>query len=232
MNTMKGSFYILFQNFKKHNIIFWSILFLIVLLSFFLDAFFGQYISFAITISIPVYIFYSSMAAKLLNRTLPYFLKLGLSRQQYMVNVGLFFISWSLVGALIIASAQNIITYVSTLLNIKNNIIIIHPLLIFDNTYSFLQTAAFDSVLLLFCLNSGLLLNVTFYRLGILGGYSLIGLLALVPILMVVFEWFTPLFELLANSSLSAILGSIFILSILLYLVISTSMRKVSVNPV
>lgn len=73
MNTMKGSFYILFQNFKKHNIIFWSILFLIVLLSFFLDAFFGQYISFAITISIPVYIFYSSMAAKLLNRTLPYF---------------------------------------------------------------------------------------------------------------------------------------------------------------
>lgn len=231
MNTMKGSFYILFQNYKKHNIIFWSILFSIVLLSFFLDVFFGQYISFAITISIPVYIFYSSMAAKLLNRTLPYFLKLGLSRQQYMVNVGLFFISWSLVGALIIASAQKIITYVSTLLNIKN-IIIIHPILIFDHTYSFLQTAAMDTVLLLFCLCSGLLLNVTFYRLGILGGYSLIGLLALVPILMVIFEWYTRLFELLVNLSISAILGSIFIFSILLYLVISTSMRKVSVNPV
>ena len=171
------------------------------------------------------------MATKLLNRTLPYFLKLGLSRQQYMINVGLFYISWSLVGVLIIASAKKINTYVSTLLNIKN-IIIIHPILIFDNTYSFLQTAALDTVLLLFCLCSGLLLNVTFYRLGILGGYSLIGLLALVPILMVIFEWYTPLFEIIANSSKMAIIGSIFIFSILLYLVISTSMRKVSVNPV
>lgn len=73
MNTMKGSFYILFQSYKKQNIIFWSILFSIVLLSFFLDAFFGQYVSFALTISIPVYIFYSTMATKLLNKTLPYF---------------------------------------------------------------------------------------------------------------------------------------------------------------
>lgn len=40
MNTVKGSFYVLFQSYKKKNIIFWSILFSIVLLSFFLDTFF------------------------------------------------------------------------------------------------------------------------------------------------------------------------------------------------
>ncbi|MET4559054.1 hypothetical protein ABIA69_000197 [Lysinibacillus parviboronicapiens] len=44
MNTVKGSFYVLFQSYKKKNIIFWSILFSIVLLSFFLDTFFGKYI--------------------------------------------------------------------------------------------------------------------------------------------------------------------------------------------
>lgn len=231
MNTMSGSFYILFQSYKKQNIIFWSILFSIVLLSFFLDAFFGQYVSFAITISIPVYIFYSTMATKLLNKTLPYFLKLGLSRQQYMLYVGLFFISWSLIGAFIIASAHQIISYVSTLFNIKD-IMIIHPILFFDITHSFLQTVVLDTVLLLFCLSSGLLLNVVFYRLGILGGYTLIGLLTLIPILMVIFEWYSPLYELLAHSSILGILGSLLIFSILLYLVITASMRKISVNPV
>ena len=231
MNTMKGSFYILFQSYKKHNIVFWSILFSIVLLSFFLDAFFGQYISFAITISIPVYIFYSSMATKILNRTLPYFLKLGLSRQQYMLHVGLFFISWSLAGALIIASSHKMISYVSSLLNVKD-IIIIHPILFFNSSHSFLQTVAMDTILLFFCLCSGLLLNVVFYRLGILGGYSLIGLFALVPIVMVIFEWYSPLFEFLAHSSIIVIFGSVLIFSVFLYLLITASMRRVSVNPV
>ncbi|WP_155590357.1 hypothetical protein [Lysinibacillus cavernae] len=231
MNTIKGSFYILFQSYKKQNIIFWSILFSIVLLSFFLDTFFGQYISFAITISIPVYIFYSLMAAKLLNRTLPYFLKLGVSRQQYLLNVGLFFISASLVGALIIASAHKIIVYISNLLNVKD-IIIIHPILFFNNAHSFLQTVAMDTVLLLFCLSSGLLLNVVFYRLGILGGYSFIGLLVLIPIIMVIFQWYSPLFNLFANSSIFAILGCILVFSVLLYLVITAFLRKISVSPV
>lgn len=148
-----------------------------------------------------------------------------------MLYVGLFFISCSLIGAFIIACAHQIISYVSTLFNIKD-IMIIHPILFFDITHSFLQTVALDTVILLFCLSSGLLLNVVFYRLGILGGYSLIGLLALIPILMVIFEWYSPLYELLAHSSILGILGSLLIFSILLYLVITASMRKISVNPV
>ncbi|WP_341302027.1 hypothetical protein MHB44_06415 [Lysinibacillus sp. FSL H8-0500] len=230
MSTVKGSFYVLFQSYKKHNIIFWSILFSIILLSFFLDAFFGQYVSFAMTISIPVYIFYSSMAAKFLTKTLPYFLKLGLSRQQYMLNIGLFFISWSLMGAFVIACVHQIVVYVSSLYSIKD-IIIIHPTLFFDVSPSFLQMMALDTVLLLFCLSSGLLLNVVFYRLGIVGGYSFLGLLALIPIVMIIFDWYSPLFNFLSKSSAAVLIGGLLIWSIILYLTITASMRKVSVNP-
>ncbi|KOY82802.1 hypothetical protein I6G82_12645 [Lysinibacillus macroides] len=230
MTTLKGSFYILFQSYKKQNIIFWSILFSIILLSFFLDTFFGQFVSFAITISIPVYIFYSSMAAKFLNKTLPYFLKLGISRQQYMVNIGLFFISWSVLGALIIACTHKTVSSISNLLSVKD-IIIIHPALLFDTSPSFLQMMALDTVLLLFCLSSGLLLNVVFYRLGILGGYSFLGLLTLIPIVTIIFEWYSPLFDFLTASSIAALMGALLLFSILLYLVITASMRKVSINP-
>ncbi|MEX3744352.1 hypothetical protein [Lysinibacillus xylanilyticus] len=224
MNTVKGSFYVLFQSYKKQIMTFWCILFSIVLFSLFLDNFFGEKTFIAISVSIPVYIFYGIMAAKLLNKTLPYFLKLGLSRLQYMFNVGLFFISWSLIGAFIIACTQKIIPYGS-------NLFIIHPILLIDNSPSFLQTMALDTVLLLFFLTSGLLLNVVFYRLGILGGYSFIGLLCLIPILTIIFKWYSSLIDLLSNLSTFTLLSSLLIFSAFLYSIITMAIRNVSVNP-
>jgi len=225
MNTVKGSLYVLFQSYKKQIITFWCILFSIALLSFFLDTFFDLYIyNFYIMISIPVYIFSSIMAAKLLNKTLSYFLRLGLSRLQFMFNVGLFFICWSLVCAFIIGCTQKILTNVS-------NIFIIHPILLFNNSPSFLQTMALDTVLLLFFLTSGLLLNIVFYRLGTLGGYSFIGLLVLIPIVTIIFRWYTPLFDLLSNISSFALLSGLLVFSMLLYSIITMAIRNTSVNP-
>lgn len=230
MNVLKGSFYVFFQSYKKQNIIFWCILFSIVFLSFFLDSFFGKYISFAITISIPVYIFYSTMASKILNRTMPYFLKLGLNRLQYVLHLGLFFLAWSIAGAFIIACTHKIISVFSQLLDVKD-IIIIHPILLFDTAQPFMQLVALDFVLLLFCLISGLLLNVVFYRLGTIGGYSFIGILALIPLVMVIFELYTPLFEVLSKASVFAILSGFLLMSALIYSGITGALRKASAIP-
>lgn len=230
MNVLKGSLYVFFQSYKKQNIIFWIILFSIVFLSFFLDSFFGKYISFAITISIPVYIFYSIMSSKILNRTMPYFLKLGLSRIQYVFHIGLFFLTWSIVGAVIIACTHKIIALFSNLLDVKD-FIIIHPILLFDTAQPFMLTVAFDFVFLLFSLISGLLLNVVFYRFGTIGGYSFIGALALIPIFFIIFQWYTPLFEMLSKASIIAILSGLLLVIILLYSVITSALRKASAIP-
>ncbi|MFF2176832.1 hypothetical protein ACFVT8_10285 [Lysinibacillus sp. NPDC058147] len=224
MNTIQGSFYVLIQSYKKRIITFWCILFSIILFTVFLDNFFGQNMFIALSVSIPVYIFYGNMAAKLLNKTLPYFLKLGLSRLQYMFNVGLFFICWSLVGAFIIASAHKIMTYIS-------NIFIIHPILLINNSPSFLQMMTLDTVILLFFLTAGLLLNVVFYRLGTIGGYSFIGLLGLIPIVTIIFKWYSSLFDLLSNISTFTLLSSLFVFSVLLYSIITMAIRNASVNP-
>lgn len=230
MNVLKGSFYVFFQSYKKENIIFWCILFSIAFLSFFLDSFFGKYISFAITISIPVYIFYSIMASRILNRTMPYFLKLGLSRIQYVLHLGLFSLAWSIAGAFIIACTHQISKFLSKLLDVKE-IFIIHPILLIDTAHPFMLTLALDFVLLLFCLISGLLLNVVFYRLGTIGGYSFIGILILIPIVIVIFEWYIPLWEVLSEASIIAILGGLLIIIALIYSVITGALRKASAIP-
>lgn len=225
MNTVKGSLYVLFQSYKKQIITFWCILFSIVLFSLCIDAFFELHIySFSIMISIPVYIFSCVMAAKLLNKTLSYFLRLGLCRLQFMLNVGLFFICWSLVGAFTIGCTQKIITSVS-------KIYIIHPILLFNNSPSFFQTMALDTVLLIFFLTAGLLLNVVFYRLGTIGGYSFVGLLGLTTIITIIFKWYSSLFDLLSNISSFALLSGLFVFSAFLYSILTMAMRNASVNP-
>jgi len=230
MKIVYGSLYVLFQSYKKSNIIFWCIVFSIVILSFFIDTFFGQYVSFAMTISIPVYIFYSVKGAKFLNNTLPYFLKLGLSRMQYVWNIGLFFIIWSLAGAFIIACTHKIIALLSNLFDYKN-MIIIHPLLFFSNSDSFFLTMTMDTVILLLCLISSLLLNVVFYRFGTLGGYSFIGILALIPIMMVIFEWYPPLFELLSKVSALTVIATLLAVIAFIFIVISRALRNASAIP-
>ncbi|MFB7155444.1 hypothetical protein [Lysinibacillus sp. NPDC056232] len=169
------------------------------------------------------------MATKLLNITLPYFLKLGLSRMQYTFNIGIFFILWSLTGAFIITCTHKIAAYFSNLLNVKD-IYTLHPIFLFDHSPSFLQMMALDTALLLFLLISGLLLNVVFYRLGTIGGYSFIGLLGLIPIVTIIFKWYSPLFDLLSNISSITLLSGLLVFSALLYSIITMAIRNASVN--
>lgn len=231
MNTFKGSLYIFFQSYKKQNIVFWIILLSIILFSFLIDATFGDNVQLFLTISIPVYIFFSILGSKVLNKTMPYFLKLGLSRNQYATHVGLFFVALSLVGAFLIACIQKGIFYLSDTLTL-HDLIIFHPVYFFDKTQPFLLTFAIDFAILLFSLTSGLLINVFFYRLGIIGGYSFIGILILVPIVGITLNWYEPLFTFLSDITFITMCGSILFITILLYTTITASLRNASAIPV
>ncbi|MEK4229037.1 hypothetical protein [Solibacillus sp. FSL H8-0538] len=230
MNIVKGSFYVLFLSYKKQNIIFWSIITSIVLLSFFLNHAFSENIHFLLSISIPVYIFYSIMASKLINKTMPYFLKLGVNRVQYIAIIGLFFVTWSIVGALIIGLFHEGITLLSSSLNIKNAILI-HPILLFNVEHPFMQTFLLDAVLLINALMFGLFINMMFYRFGTIGGYSYIGCLVFVPIATVIFDLYESLLTVFNDLTFISFITFLILISIIFYVLIASSLRKVPAIP-
>lgn len=229
MNTFKGSLYIFFQSYKKQNLIFWIILLSIVLFSIFIDSTFGENVKLFLTVSIPVYIFFSIMSSKLLNKTMPYFLKLGLSRNQYALHVGLFFIAWSFIGALFIACIHKGILFFNTFT--LHDLIIFHPVYFIEPSLPFFSTLAFDFALLLFSLATGLFINVIFYRLGVIGGYSLIGLLTLIPIVTITFKWYEQLFQFLSDVTFISLCSSILFISIIVYATVTASLRNASAIP-
>ena len=165
-----------------------------------------------------------------------------LARQKTMIFIILSFFAvlfWAFLSAIIrvfllihVAKTpiEEISKFLSKLLDVKE-IFIIHPILLIDTAHPFMLTLALDFVLLLFCLISGLLLNVVFYRLGTIGGFSFIGILALIPIMIVIFEWYIPLWEVLSEASIIAILGGLLIIIALIYSVIIGALRKASAIP-
>lgn len=230
MNVLKGTFYILFLSYKKQNLTFWIILTTIVAVSFILNSIFNNYVYFFLTISIPVYIFYSIVASKFLYKTMPYFLKLGMNRMQYILIIGLFFVLWSIFGAFLIGCFHEGILLVSNQLETQN-IQLIHPILLFTTNPSFWQTFVLDIVLLLNGLMLGLLLNTIFYRLGTVGGYSFIGTLVLVPIVVTIFDWYESLLNTFHQITFMVAVVSFIVIGVMLYVIIIGGLRKVSTNP-
>ena len=230
MNVVKGSFYVFYQSYKKQNIIFWTILLSIVLFSFFLLLTLVKDTFMALVVSIPVYVFFVVMGSKWLTSTFSYFIRFGMSRLQYVGMTGLFFIAWSLVTALISAILHQGIFFFKGELAIEE-FMIFHPAYFFDSTLAFSTVFLFDFVILLFCLTSGLLMNYLFFRFGLVGGYSFIGIMAFIPLLAIALKWYEPVFRFVGDQSFWSICGVIALISIALYGVIAFSIKKLSAIP-
>ncbi|MGN1402007.1 MAG: hypothetical protein ACI4XL_10935 [Bacillus sp. (in: firmicutes)] len=218
MNTLRGSFYVLFLSYRKQAYIFWTILFAIWAASFGLVAFFSQSVQvyFILTVSGPVYVFYGIMASKLLDRTFRYFLNLGVSRLQYLLHIGLFFIAWSIIGAFMIGCLQQVTFYLVEQMGIEG-LRLLHPVLLYDLEQPFLLTFVLDVCLLLSSLVFGLFTNMLFYRYGVAGGYSFMGFLIFLPIVIIILDWHPSILEMVLDMTFVVMIVSICLFSIFIY---------------
>ncbi|HWL24585.1 MAG TPA: hypothetical protein VNR38_12695 [Ureibacillus sp.] len=227
MNLVKGSFYVFFQTYKKQNVIFWSVLLAIVLFSFFVVLTLVQDTFFMIILSVPIYIFFVTMGSKWLTSTFSYFMKFGLTRLQYVGVTGLFFLCWSLVTALFSTGLHQGIFFLNRVLELEQ-FMIFHPLYFINPTIAFHFMFLFDFVLLFLCLLCGLLLNYIFFKFGLVGGYSFIGLMVFIPILAIALKWYIPLFDVVGEITIVSFCGVIALVSIVLYTFIAFCLRKLS----
>lgn len=230
MNLIKGSFYVFYQSYKRQNLIFWTILLAIVLFSFFIVLTLVDGFTVYLMVSIPVYVFFTIMGSKWLTNTFSYFIRFGVSRIQYAGTTGLFFIAWSLVTAIITATLHQGIFFINKALEI-DYFMIFHPMLFIDSTLPFHLVFLFDFVILFFFLVSGLLLNYVFFQFGMVGGYTFIGVAAFIPLLGVTLKWYEPVFRFIGDQSFWSLCSVIGLIGVLVYAVVTISLKKMSAIP-
>ena len=227
MNMLKGSLFVFVQSYKRQMLWFWAILVAIMLLAYIAIEVFQSNVRIILSISIPIYIFTWIIGSKFLTNTFNYYLRFGMSRGRYMLILGLLFFLISLFNAMLSGLLHELFSVlVGDMLN--NQIIVIHPLYVFDSTLPFQFIVLTDFFILLLCIVSGLLTNYMFYRFGIAGGYSLTGIIVLALIVAVPLEWYGELYDWLLQTSLVMFCGGIAIISVLLYSLLAMGVRKLS----
>lgn len=228
MKQLIGSLYLLILSYKRDFYIFWFINTLIVTVLLLVASIFKQDMRLVLTISVPVYVFMIIISSKILNRTLPFFLKLGVNRLHYTLYIGLFLLCWSVVQSVIVALLQQLAMWLGNLFSVEA-VMLIHPVMLFDQSSNLLLTIFVDSLFIMTLCLIGLMVSISFYRFGIIGGYSLLGVIALVPLLALLFRWYIDIIMAVQDLTLATFVVVICAVIALLFALFITGLRKISI---
>ncbi|MBD8069479.1 hypothetical protein [Bacillus sp. PS06] len=192
----KGILYYLTLDYRFSFMMFWSILLAsITVLLIITMSLNDTQITFSSALSIYIY---SGISGFLLTKeTFPYCVKLGSTRNNYILGTIFFSVFLAITMSFVHMIALSIFELVISLNNIENISIF---LMVQNETFlsTLLEQFLVDSVICFLVLSLGFLLGTAFYRLGMIGGLSGVAILAIMIILPQVRTW---LFDTFIQSS-------------------------------
>lgn len=226
MKKLAGTFYFISQVLKRKMIVFWLVLSGIFALSLFLSYVLKDNPMF-LSITGAVYIFYGIMASKLIKETLSVLLRFGVSRLQYILLIGTYFVIVSAVVALILNIYQFVMGNAIEGLGLTK-FTLLHPATIFGVGDSEFMIFAIDFIAVLFCMIFGLFISLVFHRFGLIGGYSLVGILILSPIILTVTELYKDIVPIIFNHEGFYVYTELLLVCLGIYLINILLMKNIS----
>ncbi|HWO77022.1 MAG TPA: hypothetical protein VNM69_14190 [Bacillus sp. (in: firmicutes)] len=156
--------------------VFWAILIGFMLLGVGITMSFNNSLSFAGS-GIAMYIFCAITGFQTVKESFPFSIKMGGTRKNYFVSMCLFFTLLSLLMSLI----HNVfLTAYEKFLDVLNlQIFTFHFSMITGLEDTWILRFFIDSVIAFFLLNLLFFVGIMFYRFGLIGGYSVIGIIVL-----------------------------------------------------
>src|SRR5690625_2318173 len=110
-NQLKGTLYYLYTNTKLTLTIFWTIILSILALSL-ITSYFMSEGTFNFQLSFSVYVFCAIIGSWTVKNAIPYIIKLGSSRTNLYISLGIYFIGFSLVNSIIANTINKIVDVV------------------------------------------------------------------------------------------------------------------------
>lgn len=177
---LKAMLYFFGADLRHSFLIFWSILIAITIISIIGALVLTNFENGKVflTISMPVYVYAAILGFITVKESLPFVIKMGGTRKNFFIAIGILFLGLSLLIGLI----QNILhSLINILLNIFeiNNFNLLHVAAIMQQQDSLLYRFSIDICLSFFFLSTFFFLGLIFYKYGILGGFSSMGIVLL-----------------------------------------------------
>jgi len=220
--------YFLTTEYKRSLVIFWSILFSTIVLSLMLSYFLNgnKDIKMVFLLSGPVYLFCAIHAFISVKQTIPFSIKMGASRKNIFISIGLFFIGLALVQTIIVNLFAEVLRFIVQTMDIST-FLIIHPAQLLDNSLA--NRLVIDFALMLFLLSVMFVFGILFYRYGLIGGGSLGAVMAVSFIFAVAKGWMGQWISFFFESINVGLFYWIMLIALGVYLVAWFFVRRITV---
>lgn len=238
IQDIKGSLYYLFANVRYPFFVFWSILLSIFVVSLLLSTIGkGTYVLFHA--SIPIYIFCLVLGMWTVKNAIPYLLKMSMTRKLIYISIGIYFLIIAVVQALL----ANALTKVIDLMGrtaVSGDVTFFNGdkefAFQFTHLSQFLQNDTFitqvtiDAIVSFTALSVMFFVGLIFYRFGLIGGFTSIGILFLLYILSIAQGSFIDLIKYIFEHYSMVLYFQLFGISVVIYLLSFTMLRRLTIT--
>ncbi|HLQ73660.1 MAG TPA: hypothetical protein VK125_05465 [Bacillota bacterium] len=239
---LKASLFYLSSEIRYTAIIFWAIILSILAFSLVLDiAFFknsdGQMM---FNFSFPLYIFSAIVAQQTVKGSIPYLIKMGSTRKNIFASFSIYFFVISLVNAFIANTVHSLIVNfypnsqsVVTLGSVSNtksgeSLSFNHLAFFLEDTW--MTRMVVDTTIMFFLMAFAFVLGLFFYRFGLLGGFSFIGIIVLFFIIGMAQGWLLDFFVYVFSDITLLVFIQLFFVGLIIYFASYVLLRRLTIQ--
>lgn len=238
IQDIKGSLYYLFINVRYPFIVFWSILLSIFVLSLLFSTI-GEGDHVLFQASFTIYIFCLVLGMLTVKNTIPYLLKMSVTRKIIYVSIGVYFLMIALVQALLANGLTKIIDLLGKTV-VSGDFIIANGEQEFNFRFThlsqFLQNDTFvtqvtiDAIIAFAALCMMFFIGLIFYRFGLIGGFTFLGAMFLLYIVSIAQGSFIDLVKYIFDHYSLTLYYQLLGISIVIYLLSFAMIRRLTIT--
>ncbi len=233
---LKGTLYYLQANLRYSFIIFWSIMLGVLVLSMVADLLISDDEGIiAFNFSLPIYIFGSIFGFYIVKNTIPYLIKMGVTRKSLFISAGIHLFGIAIINSIIANTINSFLENMYensmgslTVSDGNTTLTLTHFADLFmDSTW--LSRVVVDTSVGFFLITITLVVGLIFYRYGLIGGFGTIGIVMMTFIVAIARKWLESFFiKLIENFDLT-FFYQLFAVGILIYLFSFLLMRRITI---
>lgn len=232
----QGALYYLFANIRYSLTYFWAILLALLIVTIAATILMPD-TDIAFELSIPVYIFAAVIGYWTVKNAFPYLIKMGSTRKNIFVSFGVYAFLLTLLNAVI---SNTVNKFVSMIIGTERDYGII-TIMENDTTMTFnhigdllganswIMRIVIDTSISFFLLAVMFIIGLIFYRFGLIGGFSFLGLLVMIIVFGFSNGWLLDFILAIHNNFSFAFFYQLFTVGVIVYLFSFFLLRRVTV---
>jgi len=229
MQQIKGLLYFMTVESKRSLAIFWIILVSTIMLSLMIAYFLGSNndVKLVFMISIPTYIHCAIYAFVSVKQTIPFSIKMGASRKNIFISMGVFLITLVLIQNIFINLFYEILRFTVQALDISS-FQLIHPAQLLGNSFS--ERLITDFAIMLCLLAVMYVLSLLFYNYGLIGGGSFGAAIVIILVFAVAKGWMAQWVAFISKSMNINFFYWMMLISLAVYVTAWALVRKINIK--